>query len=98
MSLILQVLAFIATVFVVALGIRIVIDIVQSFARAWRPRGVVVVLVESVYSVTQPVLGVVRRVIKPLDLGGFRLDLAFIVVFIVAVIVKQLLTAVALSY
>jgi YggT family protein len=68
--------------FLVALIIRLVFDWVQMFAREWRPRGVALVTAHSVYSVTDPPLNILRRLIPPLRLGGISLDLGFLLLFI----------------
>ena len=47
-----------------------------------RPRGIVLVLAEAVYSVTDPPLRAVRRVVPALTLGNVRIDLAFIILFL----------------
>ena len=69
--------------FLVTLIIRLVFDLVQMFARQWRPRGAALVAAHVVYSVTDPPLKRIRRLIPPLQLGGVSLDLAFLIVFIV---------------
>ena len=48
------------------------------------PAGPLLVLLEVVYSVTDPPIKALRRVIPPLRLGNFALDLSFIIVMIVA--------------
>jgi YggT family protein len=68
--------------FFVALIIRLVFDWVQMFAREWRPRGVALVTAHTVYSVTDPPLKGLRRIIPPLRLGGVTLDLGFLLLFI----------------
>ncbi|GAA3683554.1 YggT family protein [Arthrobacter ginkgonis] len=70
------------TLFQVLLILRIVFDVVQMFARSWRPRGLALVLASAVYRVTDPPMRWLKSKIKPLDLGGMRLDLAFIVLYI----------------
>jgi len=67
--------------FVILLG-RLVLDWVQAFAREWRPRGVLLVVAEVVYTVTDPPLRALRKVIPPLSLGTLRLDLAFLVLML----------------
>lgn len=64
--------------FIILLG-RLVLDWVQVFARQWRPRGALLVVAEVVYTVTDPPLRALRKVIPPLTLGSVRLDLAFLV-------------------
>jgi YggT family protein len=61
---------------------RLVIDYVQIFSRSWSPTGGILVLVELIYSLTDPPLKFFRRFIPPLRLGAVSLDLSFIVVII----------------
>jgi YggT family protein len=68
--------------FLVALIVRLVFDWVQMFAREWRPRGVALVAAHAVYSLTDPPLKGLRRVVPPLRLGGVTLDLGFLLLFI----------------
>jgi len=84
------------TLFQVLLILRIVFDVVQMFARSWRPRGMALVLASAVYRVTDPPMRWLKSRIKPLDLGGMRLDLAFIVLYIavwVAMLIVRSLAA-----
>lgn len=83
--------------FVVALMVRIVYDVVQMVAREWRPRGIALVAAEAVYSTTDPPIRLVRRFIPPLRLGGIALDLAFMLVFLLAFVLLQVLAAIATS-
>ncbi len=61
---------------------RLIIDYVQIFSRSWTPTGGILVLVELIYSLTDPPLKFFRRFIPPLRLGAVSLDLSFIVVII----------------
>ena len=61
---------------------RLVLDYVQMFARQWRPQGVVLVLCEVVYTLTDPPLRALRKVIPPLRLGQISLDLSFLVLIL----------------
>ena len=58
---------------------RLILDWIRVFARDWRPRGIVLVLAEAVYTLTDPPLNALRRIIPPLRLGGASIDLAFLV-------------------
>lgn len=60
---------------------RIVVDWIQVFARDWRPSGVVLVIVEGIYTLTDPPLRALRKVIPPLRLGAVALDLGFVLLF-----------------
>ncbi len=77
-----SVLVLLLWLFLVLLIARLVLDYVQMFSRSWRPRGIVLVLAEVVYTVTDPPLRALRRVIPPLRLGGISLDLSFLVLII----------------
>ncbi|HET8766178.1 YggT family protein [Phycicoccus sp. M110.8] len=76
--------------FVVLLG-RLVLDWVQAFARDWRPRGALLVVAEAVYTITDPPLKALRRLIPPLTLGAVRLDLAFLVLMLVTSVLMGIL-------
>ena len=75
--------------FFIALIGRFVIDWVQVLARSWKPAGPVLVIAEGIYTVTDPPLRALRKVIPSPSLGGVRLDLSFLVL--------MLLTSLALN-
>ncbi len=79
MSVVLELAYFVLLVFFILLIARLVFDYVMMFARSWRPSGVAAVGLEVVYSVTDPPLKALRRVIPPLRLGNFSIDLGFMV-------------------
>ena len=85
-----QIIHVVLWLFILLLWVRFVIDWVQVFARSWTPRGVVLVLLEVVYSVTDPPIRALRRVIPPLRLGGFALDLSFLIVLVLAYVLLGL--------
>ena len=70
--------------FIALLWVRFVVDWVQVFARSWTPTGIVLVILEVVYSITDPPINALRRVIPPLRIGNFALDLSFLIVMISA--------------
>ncbi|MDN4163175.1 YggT family protein [Nocardioides abyssi] len=70
--------------FVALLWVRFIVDWVQVFARSWSPSGPLLVLLEVVYSITDPPIKALRRVVPPLRLGSVALDLSFILVMILA--------------
>ncbi len=91
MRVIADLLSFAVNIFLLLLFIRVVFDWVQVFARDWRPRGIALVVAEAVYTVTDPPLRALRRVIPPLNLGAIRLDMAFLVLVIICVILQSVL-------
>ena len=66
MAVVLELAYFVLLVFFILLIARLVFDYVMMFARSWRPSGVAAVGLEVVYSVTDPPLKALRRVIPPL--------------------------------
>ncbi|GIG38559.1 YggT family protein [Cellulomonas phragmiteti] len=79
MRLIASLLYLVVLVFFLLLLVRLVLDWVQFFAREWRPSGVALVVAEVTYSVTDPPLRFLRRILPPVGIGSVRLDLAFLV-------------------
>jgi YggT family protein len=76
--------------FLIALFGRLAISWIQVFARDWRPRGIVLVLAEAVYTVTDPPLHLIRKVVPTVNLGGVRVDLAFLVLFFITTLLLGL--------
>ena len=76
-------------IFIALLWIRFIVDWVQVFARSWSPRGVLLVILEGVYSVTDPPIKALRRVIPPLRIGNFALDLSFLIVLVAAYVLLR---------
>jgi YggT family protein len=69
-------------VFIALLWVRFVVDWVQVFARRWSPSGVLLVVLEVVYTITDPPIKALRKVIPPLRLGSIMLDLSFLLVML----------------
>jgi len=83
MSIVRDVLYFVLYVYFLILIGRLVLDWIQVFARQWRPKGVILVVAEAIYTLTDPPLKAIRKVIKPLRVGGVAIDLAFLVLILV---------------
>nr|WP_255429816.1 YggT family protein [Streptomonospora sp. PA3] len=81
--------------FMLVLIARLVFELVQAFARSWRPTGFVLVLAETVYTITDPPLRFLRRFIPPIRLGGLALDLSFTVLFLFVVILLQIVSSIS---
>ena len=87
---------FILVAFFIVLIARLVFDYVMMFARSWRPSGAVAVGLEVVYSATDPPLKALRRVIPPLRLGNFSIDLGFMVLLFVVYTLMYVVRGLAL--
>lgn len=83
MSIVFTLLYLLLLLFFLALMVRLVFDWVQVFARDWRPRGVALVAASGIYSVTDPPLKLLRRLLPPLRLGTMSLDIGFMLLLIV---------------
>ena len=84
-----EVLTYVLTIYLVALIGRMIFSWVQVFARDWRPTGIVLVIAESIFTITDPPLKLLRRFIPTLRLGMMALDLSFMVLFIVILILLE---------
>ncbi|MEK9665497.1 MAG: YggT family protein [Candidatus Nanopelagicales bacterium] len=89
-----QVIAAVLWLYWLILIGRLVFDFVQIFARSWAPRGILLVLAEFIYTLTDPPLKLLRRIIPPLRLGGVQFDLAFLIL----IIAVQILINIALAF
>jgi YggT family protein len=78
-----SVVYFALLVFLLLLVFRLVMEYVFLLARSYRPEGFVAVVLELAYSVTDPPLKALRKVLPPLRIGQISIDLGFIVLFIV---------------
>ena len=90
MSLVGQILATVLLLFWIVLIGRLIFDLVQIFARSWRPTGIVLVIAEAIFSITDPPLNALRRVIPPLRIGGVQFDLAFLILIIAVQLLMNL--------
>ena len=94
---VLSVLSLLLQLFVFVLIARVVLEMVQSFSRTWRPTGFVLVLAEIVYTITDPPLRFLRRFIKPIRLGSIALDLSVLVLFFGIILLQSLLGSLMVS-
>ena len=84
-----EVLTYVLTIYLVVLIGRMIFGWVQVFARDWHPTGVLLVIAESIFTITDPPLKLLRRFIPTLRLGMVALDLSFMVLFIVILILLE---------
>ncbi len=76
--------------FIGLLLVRLVVDWIQVFARSWSPSGIVLVLLEVVYSITDPPIVAFRRIFKPIRIGGMALDFSFLAVMLLCYLLISL--------
>ena len=80
------VLTYILTIYLIILVGRMIFSWIQTFARQWVPTGILLVIAESIFTITDPPLKFLRRYIRPLRIGTVALDLSFMVLFFVIII------------
>ncbi|HEY3505862.1 MAG TPA: YggT family protein [Actinocatenispora sp.] len=83
MSVLFQVIYLVVYLFLLALMARLVLSFVLQFARRWQPRRRAAAAMEVVWSVTDPPLKALRRVIPPLRIGTVSVDLAFLILLVI---------------
>jgi YggT family protein len=94
-SAIFTILYFLLLLYFFVLWGRFALDMVQAFNRSWRPRGGLLVVAEVVYSVTDPPIRAVRRVLPPLRMGAVALDFGWSIVMLVVLILMSVVRVVA---
>ena len=72
--------------FFLLMWLRFGFDWVRVLAPSWRPRGLILFIAETSYTVTDPPIRAVRRIIPPLKVGGAALDFAWSVVLLLCIV------------
>ena len=83
------VLTYVLSLYLVVLIGRMIISWVQAFARSWYPHGIILVVAETIFTLTDPPLKFLRRYFPPLRIGTVAMDLSYMVLFIVVLILLQ---------
>ena len=84
-------LSVLINLYMMVLFARVILDWVQFFARGWRPRGIVLVVANLLYALTDPPIRWLRRFVPPLRLGGgMAIDVGFMLLFLVLIVAQRL--------
>ena len=76
-------LSVLVNLYMMVLFARVILDWIQFFARGWRPRGILLVVANVLYALTDPPIRWIGRFIPPLRLGGgMTIDVGFMVLFL----------------
>ncbi|HEX8627186.1 MAG TPA: YggT family protein [Catenuloplanes sp.] len=89
LSIFLQALYLLLYVFFLTLLARFVLGAVLQYGRRWQPGRGAAAAMESVWSVTDPPLKALRRVIPPLRIGNVSLDLASLVLLVILFVLMK---------
>ncbi|GIF21206.1 MULTISPECIES: YggT family protein [Paractinoplanes] len=90
LSILFQILYLVVYLFVLVLLARFVLSAVLQYGRRWQPGRGASAALETVWSVTDPPLKALRRVIPPLRIGNVSLDLASIVLLVILFVLMEL--------
>ena len=93
MNEILIVLLWLIRFYVLILILRIIIEMIQSFSRNWRPQRWFTLPAEPLFVVTDPPVKALRKLIPPIQLGGVGLDVSVLVLFFGLQILSRVLAA-----
>jgi len=94
LSVIVTILTIVLVVFVAALWVRFGFDWARALRPRWRPRGLLLVVAELSYTVTDRPIRAIRRVVPPLRFGPLVLDLAWTIVLLLCIIAFSVLSRV----
>ncbi len=89
LSIVFQVLYLVLYVFLLTLLGRFVLGAVLQYGRRWQPGRGAAAAMESVWTVTDPPLKALRRVIPPLRIGTVSFDLASLVLLVILFVLME---------
>lgn len=75
---------------------RLVLEWIRAYSRDYRPSGLVLVLFEVVYTLTDPPVKALRGLIPPLRIGAVALDLSMMILLVVGWILLRVLAGFAM--
>ena len=91
MSLVSQWLSFALEIYWYILVARLILEWIPAFSPTWRPRGALLVVAEVLYTLTDPPVRLVRKVIPPVRIGSVSLDLSFLVLLFAITLAQRIL-------
>ncbi|MER7331924.1 MULTISPECIES: YggT family protein [unclassified Micromonospora] len=89
LSIVLQVLYLVLYIFLITLLARFVLSAVLQYGRRWQPGRGASAGLEIVWTVTDPPLNALRRVIPPLRIGTVSIDLASLVLLVILFVLME---------
>lgn len=93
MHTVLYLLLIVLQLFTYLLLARIIIEMIQSFSRSWRPGRVFASTGEIIFVVTDPPVKLLRRLIPPLPLGRVMVDMSVLALFFILMIARIIISA-----
>lgn len=93
MSSVASLISSLLNLYVLILIVRLILEYVTIFARDWRPTGPLLLLSETVFTLTDPPLKAIRKVVPSVRIGSVALDLSFIILLFAISISRTLLAS-----
>ena len=88
------ILTWIIEIYTVLLIVRMLMSWVPLLIRGFEPRGVLAVVFEAVYTVTDPPIVFFDRLLPPVRLGNVGFSLGFIIVLVLLALLQRLVVVV----
>ncbi|MDO4685787.1 MAG: YggT family protein [Corynebacterium sp.] len=82
----------IVNLFIFLLIARILIEMIQSFSRNFRPPRWFVMIAEPIFVITDPPVKALRRLIPPVRMGSVALDVSVLVLFFGLQVIRAMLS------
>ena len=95
MSLLAQFIYWLLQAYFFALIGRFILDLILTTNPSWRPKGMVLVLLEIIMTITDVPLNFVRRFIPPIRMGAIAFDLGWTLLVMVIFFAQRLVLAIA---
>ncbi len=89
-ALVFGILYFLLLLYFFAMWARFIFDLLRTFNRSWRPRGFALIAVEFVYTITDPPIKFIRRMLPPLRLGGVAFDFGWSLTMLLVIILMPI--------
>ncbi|QTH59075.1 YggT family protein [Corynebacterium hindlerae] len=83
MTSITYILALLLKIYLDLLIVRIVIEMIQSFSRQFRPPRWFALIAEPIFMVTDPPVKAVRKLVPPIQMGGVAMDVSILLLFLI---------------
>jgi YggT family protein len=78
-----------------ALVARLFVDLALSVNRGWRPKGLLLPIIEIILTITDPAIKLVRRIIPPIRVGAIQFDLGWTALVFAIFFLQRLVLSVA---
>ncbi|GAB3623377.1 YggT family protein [Mariniluteicoccus endophyticus] len=84
------------SIYLFVLIARMIMSWIPLFSPGWQPKGPLLVMAELIYTLTDPPLKALQRVIPPVRMGGVMLDVGFMALWFIVILLQWVTTQVFL--